>query len=186
MSVKLFKERLPQQNTKKDEKFYFEKLCRTIAGQQLSGKAAETIYGRFVTLLGRKAISPKNILELKDQDIRDVGFSWGKVSYIKDLAKHVQEKRLHLQKLEYLSDEEIEKELVAVKGLGPWSAEMFMMFTIRRDNIFSHGDLGLKNGIEKVYKIKNPTKKQREKIVTKWEPYKTYGSLALWNSLDNA
>ncbi len=184
MSEELFNRYLPPEKHKTDEQYYFDQLCRTIAGQQLSGKAADTIYARFVNLLGRMKINPTNILKLADQDIRNVGFSWAKVSYIKDLATKTKTKVLHLEKLTSMNDDDIKNELVSVKGLGPWSAEMFLIFTLRRENIFSFGDLGLLNGIKKVYHLTNPSQKQIEKIIAKWEPYKTYGAIALWKSLE--
>ena len=180
-----FKEFFEKHKTTESEDNYYHKLCKSIIGQQLSGKAARTIYGRFVDLIDTEDIQPKDVLKVADQKLRDAGLSWAKVSYLKDLALKVDTGELDLAHLTDLPEEEVLEQLVNVKGIGPWTAEMFLMFTLNREDVFSHGDLGLKKGIEKVYGIENPTKKQREEIVSKWSPYKTYGSVALWHSLDN-
>ncbi len=172
-----------EKRPKHGEHAYFHALCRAIIGQQLSGKAAQTIYGRFKELLN-DAVTPENILTIKDQHLRNVGMSWSKVSYAKDLADKVANKTIHLNKLDAMSNEEILSELTKIKGIGPWTVEMFMMFTLNREDLFSYGDLGLKKGIMKVYEIENPTNKQIERIITPWSPYKTYGSIALWESLE--
>jgi len=169
--------------TKEDD--LFVRLCRTIVGQQLSGKAAGTIYGRFTKLFGRRKINPKNVLSFEDQELRDVGMSWGKVSYVKDLAKKVKNKEIHLEKLDLMDEDEIVIELTKVKGIGEWTAEMFLMFSLKREDVFSHGDLGLRKGIEKVYGIKKPSTIQIEKTIKKWQPFKTYGSIALWHAVDS-
>ena len=110
--------------------------------------------------------------------------SWSKVSYAKDLAQKVLDGEVHLTKLDDMANEEVVRELTTIKGIGEWTVEMFLMFTLNREDIFSFGDLGLKKGIMKVYEIENPTKEQIEEIVTPWSPYKTYGSIALWESLE--
>ena len=135
---------------------YFLELCGNIIGQQLSGKAADTIYGRFEKLFTKKKIIPENVLKIPDQKLRDVGMSWSKVRYVKDLAQKVKDKTLKLEKLENMADNEVIGELIKVKGIGPWTAEMFLMFTLGREDVFSHGDLGLNNAIKKLYK-KTPT-----------------------------
>jgi DNA-3-methyladenine glycosylase II len=164
---------------------YFVSLCRNITGQQLSGKAARAIWTKFEKLFGRKRVLPKNVLSLTDQQIRDVGMSWAKVKYIKDLAHKVLEGEIHLENLRYMSDKDVIDELTRVKGIGVWTAEMFLIFTLKREDIFSYGDLGLRKGVEKVYDIEDPTEDKIEKIVKKWSPYKSYGSIALWHSLDS-
>ncbi len=165
--------------------FYFESLCGEIVSQQLSGKAADTIFGRFKNLFPKEKITPKNVLKIPDQKMRNAGMSWSKVKFIKDLAKKVLDKDLKLAKLDKLSEDEVIVELTKVKGIGPWTAEMFLMFTLQRENVFSHGDLGLRKAIKNLYKFKKePTKKQIEKIVQKWHPYRTYASRILWKSLE--
>lgn len=165
------------------EKTYFEALCRSIVGQQLSGKAADAIYKKFKALL-KNNITPDKVLKISDQNYRDNGLSWAKIKYIKDLAQKIKGKELQLKKIHVLEDIKVVEELVKVKGIGPWTAEMFLMFTLKRQNIFSYGDLGLKNGLIKIYNLKNLSKPKIDKIIKRWEPYKTFGSIALWHSLE--
>lgn len=173
-----------EEKTLTKEKDLFLALCREIVGQQLSGKAAKAIFKRFSDFFGSK-ITPQKILGATDQMLRDTGISWAKVKYIKDLATKVKNKEVNLEKLLKLSDENVTQELIKIKGIGNWTAEMFLMFILKRENIFSHGDLGLKKGLEKVYKLKNPNKIRVEKIIAKWHPYKTFGAISLWQSLEN-
>ncbi|OGK23165.1 hypothetical protein A2954_00560 [Candidatus Roizmanbacteria bacterium RIFCSPLOWO2_01_FULL_37_12] len=171
--------------TKKHPNDYFVELCANIIGQQLSGKAADTIYTRFEKLFVGKKITPDKVLKIPDEKLRGVGMSWSKVKYVKDLAQKVNDKTLILDRLDKMSDIKVINELIKVKGIGPWTAEMFLMFTLGREDVFSHGDLGLRNAIKKLYKFKKePTKTQIEKIVKKWSPYKTYASRILWRSLE--
>lgn len=172
-----------QRATTKDA--YFTALCREIIGQQLSGKAANTIYSRFLTLFKSKKVTPKKILELEDQQLRDVGMSWAKAKYVKDLATKVESGELKLEALSGLEDAQVTKELTNVKGIGNWTAEMFLLFTLKREDIFSYGDLGLRKGIEKVYEVEDSDDLKIEKIVSKWSPYKSYGSITLWHALDS-
>lgn len=165
---------------------YFESLCGEIVGQQLSGKAADTIFGRFQKLFPKKKITPESVMKIPDKKMREAGMSWSKVAFIKDLAKKVISRELQFEKLKELSDEVVLQEVMKVKGIGPWTAEMFLMFTLQREDVFSHGDLGLRKAIKKLYNFKkDPTKKQIEKIVARWTPYKTYASRILWKSLES-
>ncbi len=180
-------EKIPalEDTEKKSSSEYFKNLCEQIISQQLAGKAADAIFKRFEDLFPNRIITVEHILTLNDQDIRDIGASWAKARYIKDLAQKIVNKELLLEKLDELENELVIKELTKVKGIGPWTAEMFLMFTLQREDIFSHGDLGLRNAIKKLYKFKkNPTRKQIEKIAAKWTPYKTYASRILWKSLE--
>lgn len=171
--------------TRRKPSEYFHHLCSEIIGQQLSGKAANAIFKRFVTLFPKQKITPERILSLKDEDIRNIGTSWAKVRYLKDLSQKIRDRALTLRLLEKLSDEETVKELTKVKGIGPWTAEMFLMFTLGREDLFSHGDLGLRKALKKLYGFKkDSSQKQVEKIVQKWSPYKTYACLILWQSLE--
>ena len=164
---------------------YFLSLCREIITQQLAGGAARAIFGRFEKLFKNWKVLPEMILSLSDQTIRDTGASWAKVKYIKDLAQCVVTKKVYLENLHDLSDKDVIQELIKVKGIGPWTAEMFLMFSLGREDVFSYGDLGLRHALQKLYKLKKePTIKQMEKITSKWSPYRTYGALLLWRSLD--
>jgi len=164
---------------------YFFSLCREIITQQLAGGAARAIFGRFEKLFTTETVTAEKILLIPDQIIRDTGASWAKVKYIKSLAQCVVSKIIHLNKLNELSDAEVIEELVKVKGIGPWTAEMFLMFSLGREDVFSYGDLGLRHAMQKIYKFKKePTIKQMEKITSKWSPYRTYAALLLWKSID--
>lgn len=146
-------------------KNYFEALCESIVSQQLSIKAADTIWSR---------VQPKinNVLNIPDQQLRDCGLSWAKIKYIKDLAS----KNLDFSKIDTMTDQEVIAHLTQVKGIGPWTAEMFLIFTLGRPDVFSQGDLGLRNAIKKLYK--------RKPNVKKWSPFKSYASRILWKSLE--
>lgn len=163
---------------------YFIQLCRTIIYQQLAGKAAATIYGRFADLI-QGHVDPEHIAGLELQQLRDVGLSWAKAKYVKDLADKTISGEIVLTNLQDLSDEDVIAELTKVKGIGQWTAEMFLMFRLHRENVFSYGDLGLKNGFAKMYDIDNPTIDDIQPIVDSWSPYKTYGAISLWHYLDN-
>ncbi len=170
----------------KEEEDYFINLTRSIIGQQLSGKAASTIIGRFENLFPKKKISAKYLINLSDEVLRKVGMSYSKASFIKDLAKKILTGEVSFKNINKLSDEDVINHLTKVKGIGPWTAEMFLMFSLARPNIFSHKDLGLNRAIQKLYGFKKPpTIKQIERIISKWEPYKTFASFALWESLNN-
>ena len=172
---------LPNRETKD----YFVNLVDSIIGQQLSGKVVDIIFARFKKLFKDGKITPQAVLKLSDEKIRDIGVSYSKIKYIKDLAQKVKAEELDLDHLETLADEEVVTELVKVKGIGRWTAEMFLMFTLKREDIFSHGDLGLNNAIKKIYKLPDYSQERVEKLVLKWSPYKSYASRTLWRSLDN-
>ena len=163
---------------------FFAALCGAIVGQQLSDKVAEIIYARLEKL-GKGKLSPDIILKLSDQKLRDTGVSWSKVKFIKNLAEKVKSRKIELKKLTELEDELVITELVKLHGIGPWTAEMFLMFSLGREDVFSYGDLGLRRAIQKLYGFKKePTKKQIEKIAGKWSPYRTYACLVLWKIMD--
>ena len=167
---------------KSDE--YFISLCSEIICQQLSGRVADVIFERFLNLFPRKKIKPEFILKLKHEDLRSAGMSNAKAGFIMDLAQKIHANEVQLAQLIHLENEEAIKELTKIKGIGPWTAEMFLMFTLGREDIFSHGDLGLKNAIKKLYKLENPDKEQIETITIKWSPYRTYACRILWKSLE--
>lgn len=162
---------------------YFEDLVDAICSQQLSGKAAKTIFGRVKNLLIK--VTPENIISKTDQELRDCGLSWQKVSYVKDLANKTANGELHIKKLDKLDDEEIIKELVSVKGIGRWTAEMFLMFALGRPDVFPIDDLGIKKGFEKVTGKKWDKIKSAKFAEKNWKPYRTVASWYLWRSLEN-
>lgn len=166
-------------------KNYFRKLCGEIIGQQLSGRVADVIYARFEKLFPRKRVMPTGVLKLSEEKLRATGMSWSKTRFIRDLAQKVLAKLVQLDKLDQLPDDAVIRELTRVKGIGPWTAEMFLMFTLSREDVFSYGDLGLRKAIKKLYGFKkDPTVKQMERIVNKWKPYRTFAARILWKSLD--
>lgn len=166
---------------------HFRSLVEAIVNQQLSGKAADTILKRFVALFpGNRFPTPKKVLAMPVRKMRKAGLSTMKVSFIKDLARHVENRSINFRKIGTLEDEAVIERLTEVRGIGRWTAEMFLMFSLGRDDVFSYGDLGLRNAIQKLYKLKaHPTPAQAEKIVVAWKPYRTLASRYLWASLDN-
>lgn len=164
---------------------YFTRLCDDIVSQQLSGKAAATIFSRFNKLFNNDTITPDELLQIPHEKLRAAGLSNTKANYVKNLAQHVLDGSLTLDRLPKLTDEEVIAELTKVKGIGRWTAEMFLIFSLGREDVFSHGDLGLRNGLKKIYKFKRePSKKRIEAIVKKWSPYKSFASRILWKCLE--
>jgi DNA-3-methyladenine glycosylase II len=163
----------------------FQNLCRSIVGQQLSVKAAATIFGRLIAHFPNGEITPEQLLSLPDEKIRSCGVSGAKTKSLKDLSTKVIEGKLAIEKLHELEDEQVIETLCNVRGIGRWTAEMFLIFSLGRENIFSHGDAGLRRAIQILYKFKTPpTQTQIEKIIKRWSPYKSFASRILWRSLD--
>ena len=163
---------------------YFRELTESIVSQQLSIKAADTILSRFYKLV-QGPISPKKVIKLKDEKIRIAGISYQKISYIKDLAKKIEDEEIEFDKFNKLTDEKIIEELIAVRGIGRWTAEMFLIFGLGRPDVFSFGDLGLRRAIEKLYKIEKLSEIEAIRISEKWKPYRSVASRYLWKSLEN-
>ncbi len=165
----------------------FQALVESIVSQQLSVKASDTIFKRFVSLFPKGRFpTPEQVMKMSEAKMRAAGLSGSKVKYIKDLAAKVHKKEVQLQKVHKMSNEEVIEHLIQVKGIGRWTGEMFLMFSLARPDVFSHGDLGLRNAIQRLYKFKQPpTTKQIEKIIAKWSPHKTLASRYLWRTLDN-
>jgi DNA-3-methyladenine glycosylase II len=165
----------------------FKALVEAIVSQQLSIKAADTIFNRFVALTpGKKFPTPREIMKMPPAKMRKCGLSRMKVSFIKDLAKKTLDGTLNFKTINRLTDEEVVGHLTSVKGIGRWTAEMFLIFSLQRDDVFSYGDLGLRNALQRIYKMKKPpTPAQAEKITAKWKPYRSLGSRYLWASIDN-
>lgn len=162
----------------------FEALCMSIASQQLSTKAADTIFRRFCDLFPDRKPVPERVMTLADDEIRAVGFSRPKVAYIKDLASHVTDGRLDLKGLKKHPDDEVMRQLVAVKGIGRWTAEIFLMFRLGRPDIFPADDLGLMNAVQRTYGMrKRPDAKRLRKMCETWKPYRSVAAWYLWQSL---
>lgn len=166
---------------------YFKTLVEAIVSQQLSAKAADTIFARFVALApGKKFPTPKEVLAIPAAKMRKAGLSKMKVSFIKDLAGKILDGTVDLKRINRWSDEEVIAHLVEVKGIGRWTAEMFLIFSLGREDVFAYDDLGLKKAIRAIYKMrKHPTRAQAEKLSTQWAPHRSLASRYLWASLDN-
>lgn len=164
---------------------YFQYLTRAIVYQQLSGKAAATIFGRFEKLCGG-SIEPVVVARLTEVQLRGVGFSSQKARYVKDLADKVLSGEVVLDGLELRSDEEIITTLTKVKGIGRWSVQMFLMFRLGRPDVLPELDLGIQKGIRKAYRLRAmPKPKRVQKIGAKWSPYATVACWYLWRLLDS-
>lgn len=175
----------------------FCSLAEAIVYQQLNGKAAVTIFKRFVALAG-EPLTPEGILNLTDEQLRGVGLSKQKSSYLKDLAAKTHGGLLDFSRLPELRDEEVIERLTQIKGIGVWTAQMFLMFTLKRQNVLPTGDFGVRMAIHKHYldrrrgktankgrkKIKLPNAEQMHKIAKCWEPYRSVACWYLWRSLD--
>jgi DNA-3-methyladenine glycosylase II len=162
-------------------------LLRAIVGQQLSTKAARTIYGRVLDLFDGATPSPEQLLEAEEADLRGAGLSGRKVEYVRDLASHVIAGELELDRLDRLPDEEVIEEIVAVRGLGVWTAEMFLIFHLERPDVLSGGDLGIRKAIQVEYGLEEmPTPTRVLEIGEAWRPHRSLASLYLWESLANA
>ena len=159
-------------------------LLRAIVGQQLSTKAARTIYLRVLDLFDGSTPSPEQLLEASEGDLRGAGLSGRKVEYIRDLASHVLNGELELDRLGELSDEEAIEELVAVRGLGRWTAEMFLLFHLKRPDVLSGGDLGIRKAVQIEYGLdETPAPERVIEIGEPWRPHRSLASLYLWESL---
>jgi DNA-3-methyladenine glycosylase II len=187
----------------------FHSLAEAIVYQQLNGKAAVTIFKRFTALAG-DPVTPEGILKLSAEQLRGVGLSKQKSSYLFDMAERAKRGDLDFSKLADMSDDEVIEHLTQVKGVGVWTAHMFLMFTLRRANVLPTGDFGIRMAIHKQYleraakrkhgagrskskkpttklskeKITLPTPEQMEKIAKRWEPYRSIACWYLWRSLD--
>lgn len=159
-------------------------LYSSIISQQISVKAADAILQRFLTLVGDPH-SPTCVLAHDIEDFRAIGLSRQKANYIRSIAELTQNGTVRIDHLDDLSDTEVVAELVKIKGVGQWTAEMFLMFTLARPDVFSVGDLGLLNATKKLYHAPDMTKEELLKLSEQWSPYRTTAALLLWHSLDN-
>ena len=168
---------------------YFERLCRTIVGQQLSVKAAATIWQRTLASLGTdtsKPLATEDFSRVDDDSLRAAGLSYQKIGYIRALIESLDNRAVDLTSLGKMDDNRVIAELTKLKGIGTWSAEMFLIFAMGRPDVFSAGDLGLMTAAAQLYQLDR--KADADKIVANLErlsPYRTVASLTLWHSLDN-
>lgn len=162
---------------------YYLKLISSIIGQQLSVKAANTIFSRVKNLCN--GVSPQNIISLADDELRNAGVSRPKIKYIKHLSKEIINNRINLNSLFFLSDEEVVSELTKIKGIGRWTAEMFMIFSLGRLDIFSTSDAGLRRAIKWLYNVDDSIEiSLLNGISDNWKPYRSIASLYLWESIN--
>jgi len=165
---------------------HFSALVRAITNQQLSTKAAATIYRRLTELMSEGSPTPEGFAAVSDEQLRAVGYSRQKIGYLRDLVQHVQAHQLDLASIDSLDDEEVITQLTQIKGIGRWSAEMFLMFRLHRPDVLPVGDLGIVNAIHRQYRLrKRPTPDRIRKLGERWQPYRSVACWYLWRSLDN-
>ena len=166
---------------------YFQSLLRSIVFQQLSGKAAQTIYERLVNLIPNTSnLCPNEVLKLDKDEMRKAGLSFQKIDYVRNKANYFENNSFYKKDVERMTDEEISKELIQIKGIGQWTVDMFLMFTLNRTDILPYKDLGIQKGIMKILNMKNhPTKKEMENCSRKWRPYRTIACWYLWKMADD-
>jgi DNA-3-methyladenine glycosylase II len=161
-------------------------LLRAIVGQQLSTKAARTIYDRMLELFDGRVPSPRELIDADPDAIRAAGLSRPKIAYLRDLAAKVEDGELELERLAELPDETVREQLTAVKGLGVWSADMFLVFHLGRPDVLPVGDLGIRRAAQRVYELEElPDEAELTRIAEPWRPHRSLACLYLWRSLDN-
>jgi DNA-3-methyladenine glycosylase II len=167
---------------------HYGELVGSIVGQQLSAVAAGAIWRRVLDLFNGKMPTPEQLIKIDGQKLRDVGLSWAKVRYVKDLAEHALDGRLDLEHIATMPNEQVIEQLTAVKGIGEWSAHMFMMFGLGRLDVLPVGDLGIRKAVMKLYGLKempDPAAIVTVSNKNMWHPYESVASWYLWQSLDN-
>ena len=161
----------------------FYSLCRSIIGQQISVKAADSIWLKFEKII--KKIKPINLIKLSNAKLASIGLSRQKILYLKIIAKEFLNKTLDIKILQKMSDDEAIKSLVRIKGIGIWTAQMFLIFNLKRSNIFPFSDIGLIRAISRNYKKEYPLKKDElDYFKNKWHPYSTVATWYMWRSID--
>jgi DNA-3-methyladenine glycosylase II len=163
----------------------FESLARSIVYQQLHGKAATSIFGRFLAAAGGEPLTPKKVLQLTFEEMRALGLSSQKATYIRDLAAKTAAKEVVFEKFPRMTNDSIMASLTQVKGIGVWTVQMFLIFSLRRPDVLPCGDLGIRNAVQKAYGLEGPaTPAQIEEIAACWRPYCSIASWYLWRSLE--
>ena len=161
-------------------------LVRAIVGQQLSARAARTIYERVTGLFGDRTPTPRELLDTEPDVLRGAGLSGAKVAFLRDLAEHIEDGELDLEQLPELPDGEVFEQLVQVKGLGPWTVDVFLLFHLGRPDVLPVGDLGIKRAVQAEYGLADlPNAAELERIAEPWRPHRSLACLYLWSSLDN-
>lgn len=169
----------------KPYRYRFALLLRSIVSQQISTSAARTIYKRLHALTGNGQPTAEKVIRLSHDELRSVGLSNQKANYVRHLAEMVLQNNVRLNKMHLMSDDEVTQELIQVKGIGNWTAQMFLMFGLCRPDIFPPDDLGIQNGIQEIYQLKTrPDKNTCIEIAERWQPYRTVASWYCWRSLE--
>jgi len=164
----------------------FEAVARAIVGQQLSTKAARSIWEKLLAQFGGDTPAPEALLRKRPQTLRKAGLSNAKVEFLRDLSKRVTDGRLDFDRIKDFSNEDVIAELIEVKGVGQWTAEMFLMFHLAREDVVSVGDLGIRRAVQIAYGMDDlPGPEELEKLAEEWRPRRTLACLYLWRSLDN-
>jgi 3-methyladenine DNA glycosylase/8-oxoguanine DNA glycosylase len=162
----------------------FEALVRSIVYQQLSGRVASVIFGRLAVAAGTP-LTPERILKLRPARMRSLGLSAAKTEYIRDLARHTRDRKVIFEELDALDDTQVIERLTQVKGIGAWTAHMFLMFALQRPDVLPTGDLGIRNAIRKAYNLDRlPAPAEIEDLALRWRPWCSVASWYLWRSLD--
>jgi DNA-3-methyladenine glycosylase II len=172
----------------KDEDLYFN-LLRAIAGQQLSIKAAETIWQRVLNLFKEEYPHPKAVLKISDDKLRSAGLSYQKAGYLKNIAQFSLNQTLDYHQLKLKSDDELIEYLIQIKGVGRWTVEMLLMFSLKREDIFPKDDLGIQNGMKKLYNLKSENKKdlfnEMHQVSESWKPFRSLACMYIWRHKDD-
>jgi len=163
----------------------FDTLVRSIVYQQVSGNVARVIVGRLIDAMPEGQLTPENVLRLRRPRLRKCGLSEAKTDYIRDLARHASDGKVVFEELAGKADDEVIATLTEVKGIGVWTAQMFLMFALRRHDILPTGDLGVRKAMQNIYGLPElPKPAEMERIATPWRPYCSVASWYLWRSLD--
>jgi DNA-3-methyladenine glycosylase II len=163
----------------------FQSLAEAIIYQQLAGAAADAIYGRFLKIYRGRFPSPGRLIATRDEKLRAAGLSARKAEYLKDLARHIADGRIRPRLLHSMTDEQVVEQLVKVKGIGRWTAEMFLIFCLGRPDVLPVGDLGLRRAIQKTYSLRDtPSEQVMQDIARAWKPYRSIATWYLWKSLE--
>jgi DNA-3-methyladenine glycosylase II len=164
---------------------HFDYVVRSIVYQQLSGKAAATIHGRFLGLFDKQKLSPAAVLEIDEPQLRSVGLSGQKAKYIRSVAEQSHTGEIAIETLHEMTDEDIIAALTQIKGVGVWTAQMFLIFRLGRPDVLPTLDLGIQKGVQRAYGLRKLPKPEKvQKIGKKWAPYRTVGSWYMWRLLD--
>jgi DNA-3-methyladenine glycosylase II len=165
----------------------YQALIRSIVYQQLSGKAASTIHHRFTTIYGGTLPTPAKVLKTPIATLRKAGLSGQKASYLKDLSKKFLDGTINPKLFKEMTDEAIREHVIAVKGIGRWTADMFLMFTLHRPDVLPTGDLGIQKGMKKIFDMKSlPAPRTMERLAEPWRPYRTVACMYVWRVIDEA